>query len=198
MNMNFPFDADIILENKIARLQPLRLEDSKNLLKVATEDKNLIRYSPAQIYKEEFLSEYVSKSIQERKAGTRYSFCIFDKARNAYAGSTSFLDISNADRRLEIGGTWIGKSFQRTGLNRNCKFLLLGFAFDQLGAERVEFKTDERNHASRTAIEKIGGQLEGVLRSHTVLPDGFRRNTVYYSILKDEWNNMKSTFMSAH
>ena len=196
--MNFPFDADIILENKIARLQPLRLEDSKNLLKVATEDKNLIRYSPAQIYKEEFLSEYVSKSIQERKAGTRYSFCIFDKARNAYAGSTSFLNISNADRRLEIGGTWIGKSFQRTGLNRNCKFLLLGFAFDQLGAERVEFKTDERNHASRTAIEKIGGQLEGVLRSHTVLPDGFRRNTVYYSILKDEWNNMKSTFMSAH
>jgi len=198
MNMNFSFDADIILENEMARLQPLRMEDSKNLLKVATEDKNLIRYSPAQIYNEEFLKEYVSKSIRERKAGSRYSFSIFDKVRNAYAGSTSFLNISNADGRLEIGGTWIGKSFQRTGLNRNCKFLLLAFAFDQLGAERVEFKTDERNHASRTAIEKIGGQLEGVLRSHTVLPDGFRRNTVYYSILKDEWNNMKSAFISTH
>ena len=80
-------------------------------------------------------------------------------------------------------------------MNRNCKYLLLEYAFAKLNAERVEFKTDERNIASRTAIEKIGGQLEGILRRHTLMYDGHRRNTVYYSILKDEWEEMQSRFL---
>ncbi len=192
--MNFPFDKDIILENSTALLRPLQISDFNNLLKVATEDKNLLEFSPKPVYSKILLTDYIENAITERKKKSRYYFIIFDKRKNAYAGSTSFLNISNIDSRLEIGSTWIGKDFQRTGLNRNCKYLLLGFAFEELDAERVELKTDERNTASRNAIEKIGGKFEGILRSHTLLYDGFRRNTVYYSILKNEWGHLKANF----
>ena len=117
----------------------------------------------------------------------------FDKEKDQYAGSTSFLNISNHDLRLEIGATWYGKSFQRTGLNRNCKFLLLTYVFETLGFERVAFRTDSRNIQSQTAIMKIGGKLEGSLKSHTLMLDGFRRDTVCFAILKSEWPKIKST-----
>jgi RimJ/RimL family protein N-acetyltransferase len=193
--MNFPFEKEITLENSFALLKPLQFSDINNLLKIATEDEQLLQYSPLPIFSEKLLTEYVVKSIKERENKTRYSFTIFDKRKNSYAGSTSFMNISNVDSRLEIGSTWIGKEFQRTGLNRNCKYLLLNFAFDELGAERIELKTDERNTASRNAIQKIGGQFEGILRSHTLMYDGFRRNTVYYSILKKEWEKIEKDFL---
>ncbi|HEY5462040.1 MAG TPA: GNAT family protein [Hanamia sp.] len=193
--MNFPFDKEIILENSVALLRPLKLTDIQNLLKIAIEEKELLQYSPTPIYSEKLLTEYVEKSLNERKNKTRYSFSIFDKKKNAYAGSTSFMNISNVDSRVEIGSTWIGKEFQKTGLNRNCKYLLFNFAFGELNAERVELKTDERNNASRNAIQKIGGKFEGILRSHTLMYDGFRRNTVYYSILKNEWKDLKEGFI---
>jgi RimJ/RimL family protein N-acetyltransferase len=193
--MNFPFEKEIILENSFALLRPLQFQDIKNLLKIATEDENLLQYSPQPIFSEKLLTEYVEKSIKERENKTRYSFTIFDKRKNSYAGSTSFMNISNVDSRIEIGSTWIAKEFQRTGLNRNCKYLLLDFAFDEMGAERIELKTDERNTASRNAIQKIGAQFEGVLRSHTLMYDGFRRNTAYYSILKNEWDKLKNGFL---
>lgn len=193
--MDFPFDKEIILENSSALLRPLQISDVDHLLGVATEDKDLLQFSPAPVYSKELLTSYIENAIQERKKRSRYYFSIFDKKKNAYAGSTSFLNISNVDSRVEIGATWIGKEFQRTGLNRNCKYLLLTFAFGELGAERVELKTDERNTASRNAIQKIGGKFEGILRSHTLMYDGYRRNTVYYGILKDEWENFKNDFL---
>lgn len=193
--MNFPFEKEIILENASALLRPLQISDIDHLLGVATEDKDLLQFSPAPIYSKILLTGYIENAIWERTNKSRYYFSIFDKKKNAYAGNTSFLNISNGDSRVEIGATWIGKSFQRTGLNRNCKYLLLSFAFGDLDALRVELKTDERNTASRNAIEKIGGKFEGILRSHTLLYDGYRRNTVYYSILKDEWENLKEGFI---
>jgi N-acetyltransferase len=189
--MNFPFDREIILENSVAQLRALQISDIYNLLKVATQNERLLQFSPAPVHSKELLTAYIEKANNERLNKNRYAFIIFDKRKNAYAGSTSFMNISNGDDRLEIGSTWIGDDFQKTGLNRSCKYLLLCFAFEELGAERVEFKTDERNKTSRDAIEKIGGQFEGILRSHTLLYDGFRRNTVYYSILKNEWANLK-------
>lgn len=189
--MNFLFDKEIILENDFVLLRPIREADIENLLTVATSDKDLLQFSPTPIYTKELLRNYIDNAIDNRKKKLRYTFIVFDKTQNTYAGSTSFLNISNADDRLEIGATWYGKEFQRTGLNRNCKYLLLQYAFDKLDAERVEFKTDERNLASRKAIEKIGGQFEGLLRRHTLMYDGFRRNTVYYSILKSEWSSLK-------
>jgi RimJ/RimL family protein N-acetyltransferase len=191
----FDFKNEIVLEDAAALLRPLQFSDYDNLLPIAIADKTLLRFSPAPIYSEELLKTYITKAIGDRNTQSRYPFIIFDKKKNEYAGSTSFLNFSIPDKRVEIGHTWLGREFQRSGLNRQCKFLLLSFAFDTLGFERVEFKTDERNEASRTAIEKIGGRFEGILRSHMVMSDGFRRNTVYYSILKDEWTQMKATFL---
>ena len=193
--MNFSFDEEIILENSFALLRPINKTDIDNLLPVATKDKDLLQFSPAQIYTRELLKTYIDNAVEHKIRKTRYPFIVFDKTRNQFAGSTSFLNISNPDDRLEIGSTWYGKAFQKTGLNQNCKYLLLQYAFDNLKAERVEFKTDERNLASRKAIEKIGGQFEGILRRHTLMSDGFRRNTICYSILKSEWPELKKHFL---
>lgn len=193
--MNFPFDQEISLENSRALLRQLQVADIDNLRGIAIIEKDLLQFSPMPIYSEDLLKSYIEKAIQEQKNKSRYYFTIFDKKKKAYAGSTSFLNISNVDNRVEIGATFIGREFQQTGLNRNCKYLLLNFAFGELGAERVELKTDERNAVSRKAIEKIGGKFEGILRSHTLMYDGFRRNTVYYSILKEEWENLRKGFI---
>lgn len=191
--MDFDFSKEIVLQNGRALLRPLTSEDRLNLQAVATADAALVQYSPYKIHTLELLEQYIEASLNERANCFRYAFAIFDRQKRAWAGSTSVANISNKDKRLEIGWTWMGRTFQQTGLNRACKYLLLSYAFDKLAFERVEFKTDARNEASRTAIEKIGGQYEGALRSHTVMPDGFRRTTVYYSILKAEWPRLKET-----
>jgi RimJ/RimL family protein N-acetyltransferase len=193
--MNLDFTTDIFLENEHVILSPLKVPDHQYLLGIALEDKNLLQYSPKQIYSPNLLSDYIQGAVNDRKNKLRYPFIIFDKMYNEYAGSTSFLAISEHDRRLEIGGTWIGHKFQKTGLNRNCKYLLMEYVFEQLEFERIEFKTDERNNGSRNAIEKIGGKFEGIFRSHMVLSDGFRRNTVYYSMLRNEWFEIKKKIL---
>lgn len=195
--MDFDFSSPIILQNKRALLQPLTANDDTNLLAVGTASDDLVLYSPYQIHTPELLQSFIHSSLADRTAGFRYPFTIFDKQQNAFAGCTSIANVSNRDKRLEIGWTWIGKPFQQTGLNRACKHLLLSYAFDTLGFERVEFKTDARNSDSRAAIEKIGGRYEGALRNHTLMLDGFRRTTVYYSILKEEWPALKTTVFGA-
>jgi len=139
------------------------------------------------------LQLYVETALEDRRNKGRYPFVIINKADGAFAGSTSYGNISVPNQRLEIGWTWLDKQFHGAGLNKNCKFLLLEYAFGELGMERVELKTDSRNWQSRKAIEKIGGIFEGELRSHTLMRDGFRRNSVYYSILKGEWEHLKGT-----
>jgi N-acetyltransferase len=193
--MDFNFSDHIIVEDERALIRPLTLSDKNNLMEVALQTESLVQYSPYKIHTEEYLEEFIQNSLHERDILFRYPFIIFDKAKKAYAGSTSFANVSNRDKRAEIGWTWIGKDFQKTGLNRHCKFLLLQYMFEQLEFERVEFRTDERNHASRTAMEKMGAKYEGSLRSHTLMNDGFRRTTAYYSILKEEWNLIKGNFL---
>jgi N-acetyltransferase len=191
--MNFNFENTITLQNDRALLHPLTMGDFPYLIPAATVKEDLVQYSPYYIHTPEHLKSFIQQAVSDRENELRYAFHIYDKKRKALAGSTSFAAVSNKDRRLEIGWTWLGPSFQQTGLNRACKFLLLCYAFDTLGFERVEFKTDARNKASRTAIEKLGGQYEGALRSHTLMKDGYRRTTIYYSILKEEWPQLKST-----
>lgn len=193
--MDFPFEQDLTLENDVALLRPLQASDVEYLLDIALQDKQLLQFSPTPIHSEELLHHYIKNAVQARLNKNRYPFIIFDKRVNQYAGSTSYLAIDAPNQRLEIGATWLGRDFQKTGLNRYCKYLLLSFAFDDWVAERVEFRTDERNQASRAAIEKIGGQFEGILRSHTIVYDGLRRNTVCYSILKSEWAFLKAGFL---
>jgi RimJ/RimL family protein N-acetyltransferase len=105
----------------------------------------------------------------------------------ALIGSSSYLNVDAGNRRLEIGATWYSASARRTGVNSECKLLMLGHAFDTLGCIAVEFRTHYFNFTSRTAIERLGAKLDGVLRSHQLLPDGSRRDTVVYSILDAEW-----------
>lgn len=193
--MNFKFEEDIILENDTVLLSPVTIQDIENLSGIATADKTLLQFSPRPVYTRELLAEYIETAIALRNARQRYSFSIFYKPDKCYTGSTSFMHVSDADGRLEIGATWIDRKYHGMGLNRQCKYLMLVYAFETIGANRVEFRTDERNMQSRRAIEKIGGMFEGILRQHTLLYSGFLRNTCCYSILKDEWINIKHSFL---
>jgi len=196
--MNFDISQNIILENNHSLLRPLVAEDIEHLLPIATKDKDLMDFSPSEIHRPELIQAYVDTALEAKANCIRYPFLIFDKQKNQYAGSTSFGNMSNKNSRLEIGWTWIGKAFQRTGLNRNNKFLMLSYAFEKLNCLRVELKTDTRNIQSRTAMKKIGATEEGVLRSHTVMSDGYRRDTIYYSILQNEWEGIKNSIFKGY
>ncbi len=191
--MNLDCSTKIVLENERVRLEPLALSHLEQLLPISLSQPKLLQYSPSYFGSKTNLEKYINNALSAKAKEARYPFVIFDKQLNELAGSTSFGNISNHDQRLEIGWTWLGKKFQGTGLNKNCKFLLLQYVFEILHFERVEFKIDSRNTQSRKAIEKIGASFEGELRSHTLLLDGYRRNTVYYSILKSEWSGLKKS-----
>lgn len=194
--MEFNFENKIILEDKNVRLEPLEEKHFVELLPIALAEQDLLKYSPSPFGSEKKLKENFDISFRQKRENKRYPFAIYDKQKRKYAGSTSLGEISIKDERITIGWTWIGKEFRGTGLNRNCKFLLLSFLFEKLDCKRVEFVTDSRNIISRKAIEGIGGTFEGELRSHVVLPDGHRRNTVIYSILPEEWHDVKKIFFA--
>jgi N-acetyltransferase len=194
--MAFPFQQDIVLENDRVLLRPLQLSDATELLLQSNGDEKLLQYSPAQIHNADHLDEYIRTALTGREKKKRYPFAILDKRTGKLAGSTSYMTIVDREKRLEIGSTWIGREFQGSGLNRNMKYLMLSFAFDTLGYERVEFMTDERNAQSRRAMEKIGCKFEGVLRSHLYLSDGYRRSSAMYSIICDEWLGMQEEFLA--
>ncbi len=130
---------------------------------------------------------FIDRAALEQEEGQRVAFAIIDRHSGTAIGSTSFLDVQPLHRRVEIGWTWIGRAYWRTAINTETKLLLLTHAFDRMGAERVALKTDGRNVRSQAAIARLGAQREGVLRRHMRLPDGFIRDTVYYSILREEW-----------
>ena len=190
--MGLNFEENIVLENERVLIEPLQRRHIEALLPIALKYPDLLKYSPPKFGTKESLTTYIEHGISLRKQHLKYPFAIYDKKKKAFAGSSSFMNISQKNLRLEIGSTWLGKEFQRTGLNRNCKFLMMQYVFEVLEYVRLEFKTDKRNVQSRKAIEQIGGVYEGALRSHTVISDGFRRDTLYYSVLRDEWPAIKS------
>lgn len=136
--------------------------------------------------------EFIKCALAEQSQGVSLPFAKIDVATGRSIGSTRYLNISTANRRLEIGSTWIGSGWRRTAANTESKLLLLRHAFETLGAIRVELKTDEMNTRSRVAILRIGAQFEGIFRKHMVMPNGRVRNTAYYSIVDDEWAAVKA------
>ena len=168
------------------------MSNYKNLEAIAQE-KDLIFYSPSNISTPEKLRDYVQVAVDGYYHKTTIPFIIYDKEKQAYAGSTRFGLINWNNKVLHIGWTWIGHQFQGTGLNANIKFLMLQYAFETLDFEKVEFRIDERNNKSRRAVEKLDATLEGILRKDTLMKDGFRRSTCCYGILKAEWPNIKVT-----
>lgn len=179
-----------ILENGRARLSPLRLEDT-DLLWETGRDPGLWRITNVNIQSRQDMEAYVLKAILEREQGQSIPFMVWDLARSRVAGSTRFMNLVSEHRRVEIGSTWIGREFQGTGLNTHMKWLMLQYAFDVLDLNRVELKTDERNIQSQRAMRAIGARMEGTLRSHMVNWDGWVRNSVYFSIIKEEWPLVK-------
>lgn len=180
------------LENTRVKLSPLTLDNYQHLAEIA-KTPNLVQYSPSKIDTPKDLKAYVQTALEWQQNKTAIPFIVFDKKANAYAGTSRYMNMSWKNSVLEIGATWIGKNFQGTGLNMNMKFLMLQYAFETLNFEKVEFRVDERNTASRKAVEKLGATLEGLLRKNVVLTDGFRRNTCCYGILSEEWPTIKNS-----
>ena len=194
--MQFNYASEIILENERAKIEPLKNTHFKLLLPIALQYPDLIKYSPSKFGTGASLKDYFKDALLAKEQKKRFPFVIFDKQQNNYAGSTSYMNISNMHQSLEIGSTWIGKNFHKTGLNRHCKFLLLQHAFENLKCKRVELKTDARNTQSRRSIEGLGATFEGTLRSHMLMSDGIRRDSVLYSILATEWSTIKTSILN--
>ena len=184
--MNFNFSRTYTLENDRVLLRPLTKEDIKHLLAFAMEEPEIWKYSLVSCSGKENLTKYIEMAISKRAIKDSYPFIVFDKKMKAYAGSTRFYDVQEHHNTLQLGYTWYGKEFQGTGLNKHCKYLLLSFAFEKLGVERVEFRADNNNARSIAAMKSIGCKVEGVLRSNCQGADG-RRDSIILSILKDEW-----------
>lgn len=187
---------NILLENERARLEPLEERHFKLLWPIAAEG-SLWRFTSAKINSEKDFTDYFYQALTDKSNHISYPFAIFDKKQNRYAGSTRFGNISLENKKVEIGWTWYHPELQRTGLNRHCKFLLLSYTFETLGLQRVEFKTSALNTPSQEAIAKIGATREGVLRKHQINADGTTRDTVYFSILDDEWPAIRQTVFAS-
>lgn len=187
--MDYTFDVsnEYILENNCVLLRPLRGDDCENLRIFAEQEPALWTYSSQKADSLAHLQRYIQTAMQAREEGKEYSFIVFDKRTGQYAGSTRFYDIQLYHRTVLLGYTWYGKAFQGTGLNRHCKFLLLQFAFERMGMERVEFRADIENVRSIAAMKAIGCREEGILRSHMLKDEGSRRDSIILSILRSEW-----------
>ena len=183
------FNENYTLENDVVRLSPLQESDFDRLVDFSIHQPDLWHYSLIQANSPDNLKNYIQKAMEERGARKSYAFIVFDKRTNQYAGSTRFYDIQIENASLQLGFTWYGKEFQGTGLNKNCKYLLLEFAFEKLNMERVEFRADNDNLRSINAMKSIGCVVEGILRSNMYKPNGDRRDSIVLSILKNEWNS---------
>ena len=184
--INMDFKKDYILENESVLLRSIKLEDVDNLLSFAINEPEIWQYSLLQPNNKESLKEYINFALEERKNKKAYTFIVFDKKKNKFAGSTRFYDIQSFHKSLSLGYTWYGKDFRGTSLNKNCKYLLLEFACEELKVERVEFKADKNNEQSIRAMRSIGCVEEGVLRNNYTTNTG-RRDSIILSILKHEW-----------
>jgi N-acetyltransferase len=183
------------LEGARIRLEPLGEEHHAALCAVGLDDE-LWRWTPKPVRTAEEMAAYIAVALGERAAGRALPFVIIDKATGQAIGSTRYMAIEPAHRRVEIGSTWLGRSWQRTAANTEAKYLLLRHAFETLGCIRVELKTDALNERSRAAIRRIGAREEGTLRSHMITASGRVRDTVYYSILDGEWPEVKRALES--
>ncbi|MDQ7947597.1 MAG: GNAT family protein [Pedobacter sp.] len=180
-----------VLQNDHVILRPLQLTDEELLWPIAQEQELWI-YGLIDLSNRNELRNYIEKAISDREQGNTAVWVVIDAKTGNVAGCTRLAEISWKDERGQIGWTWIGKDFQGTGLNRAMKYEILKYGFETLGFNRIELKADERNLQSRRAMEKIGAKYEGTLREHMKIKDGFIRNTVFYSILKSEWPEVKA------
>lgn len=183
-------DFNLILQTDKVILRPM-ISDDFNSFEILTKDKSMWIYFTSDLSDRADLHYWIDTALSDMENKTRLAFTIIEKSSASPVGSTSFGNISFRDRRIEIGWTWISREFQGKGVNSQIKYLMLKYAFETLDFERVEIKTDVLNIPARKALLRIGAKEEGVLRSHTLMTYGRRRDTIYYSILRSEWESIK-------
>ncbi|SFZ89221.1 Protein N-acetyltransferase, RimJ/RimL family [Flaviramulus basaltis] len=186
-NMQIDFKEDYILENEFVKLRPLELSDYEHLLEYSINQPELWKYNSGGANGEENLIKYISNTIEQRKNENEYPFIVFDKLRNKFVGSTRFYRFSQLNNTVDLGYTWYGKETHGNGINKNCKYLMLEFAFEKMDVERVGFGANNLNYRSINAMKSIGCIIEGVLRNFSLDNDGNRIDAIILSILKIEW-----------
>ena len=174
------------LDGTVIRLEPLTEAHVPELAEVAF-DPDLWMVTTTNLKDVGDLQQYVDEALALQRAGTALPFCIRHRTTNRVVGSSRFGNYDAANRKVEIGWTWVARPWQRTAVNAEAKLLMLRYAFEELECLRVEFKTDAINLRSQGALAKLGAVREGVLRSHMIVHDGRRRDSVYFSILVEEW-----------
>lgn len=181
----------VTLTGRRVRLEPIGPQHSENLFEVGQEE-SIWRYLLTPPFaKPQDAEDWVQMCVARNATGQRVQFAVVLSESCKAIGSTGYLDIDRPNRTLEVGMTWYGVQYQRTFVNTECKYLLLKHAFDDLSARRVCIKTDTNNAPSRRAIERIGGVQEGILRNHRINRDGSNRDSVYYSIIEQEWPRVR-------
>jgi RimJ/RimL family protein N-acetyltransferase len=180
----------LVVEGHHVRLEPLSLAHLEDLSKVAF-DADLWRWTSESGGSPGELRSYVERALEAQRSGSVLPFATISRSARKAIGSTRFANFDRDNRRVEIGWTWLGREWQRTALNTEAKYLMLRHAFETLGCIRVELKTDVLNERSRAAIRRLGAKEEGIFRRHLITPSGRVRDTVYYSILDDEWPEVK-------
>jgi RimJ/RimL family protein N-acetyltransferase len=176
----------VTLEGSHVRLEPLGEAHTDDLARVAF-DPEIWRWTTNSISTRDELREFIELALRDARAGSALPFATIDRARGRAVGSTRFGYIALEHRRLEVGWTWLGRDYQRTVINTEAKYLMLRHAFEVLGVNRVELKTDVLNDRSRAAILRLGAKEEGILRKHIITDSGRVRDSVIHSILDDEW-----------
>ena len=182
--------SPITLTGEKVTLRPLQLTDKPELLNAAA-DGNLWDIWYTSVPNTERIDGYLATAIAEHKRGEGIPFVVIENKSRKVIGTTRLCNADVKNRRLEIGYTWYAKSYQRTGENTECKYLLLQYAFEKLNCIAVTFRTNWHNHPSRRAIARLGAKQDGVLRNHRIDADGSYRDTVVFSIIKSEWKAVK-------
>jgi N-acetyltransferase len=180
----------IVLEGDFVRLEPMSLEHHAGLSAVGL-DPEIWRFTLVVVQTPEAMRDYMDAALELQRGGTTLPFVTIERSSGRIVGSTRFGNYDPANRRIEIGWTWIAPRWQRTAINTEAKYLMLAHAFEKLHCVRVELKTDVLNTPSRRAMLRIGAKEEGVLRKHSLVWDGRYRDSIYYSILDDEWPTVK-------
>ena len=181
----------VTLTGRRVRMEPLAERHFEDLVRVAA-DPIVFRWITNKPMDEVALRAWFDQTMTTAAETSEVPFATIDQATGRAIGSSRYMTIAPEHRRLEIGWTWLGTEYQRTGVNREAKLLQLTHAFETLDAQRVEFKTHARNVASRTALLGIGATFEGVLRHHTIMPDGSNRDSAFYGVIRPEWPTVKA------
>lgn len=185
----------VTLEGRVVRLEPLSIAHHAPLCEIGLE-RELWQWIPERVTTAEEMRKYIESALAAQASGTALPFATIERASGRAIGSTRFGNIDRANRRAEIGWTWLGIPWQCTAANTEAKYLMLCHAFETWKCIRVELKTDSLNERSRRAIQRLGAKEEGTLRQHVVTWSGRLRHTVYFSILDSEWPAVKALLES--